>query len=50
MEWEFREYRTPLKQTKENLSPKDIVVVFDVQTEEKGLDNNLKLQVCTSDL
>ena len=50
MEWVFRDYGRSLNQSKEPLPPRDDVMEFDVQTNTKKLETNLKLQGCTSDL
>ena len=43
MEWVFRDYKRSLKQAKEPLPPRDDVMEFDVQTNIKELENNLKV-------
>ena len=43
MEWAIRDYRIPLKQENDPLPPRDNVVEFDVQTNKKKLDKNIKL-------
>ena len=44
MEWVFRDYGRSLKQEKYSLPPMDDVIEFDVQTNTKELEKNLKLQ------
>ena len=44
MEWVFRDYGRSLKQEKYPLPPMDYVIEFDVQTNTKELEKNLKLQ------
>ena len=50
MEWVFRNYGRYLNQVNEALPPRNDVMEFDVQTNTKDLDRNLKLQCCLSDL
>ena len=50
MEWVFRDYGIFLKQAKDHLPHRDYVMEFDVQTNTKYLEKNLKLQGCPSDL
>ena len=48
--WVFRDYRIFLKKKKDPLSPRDDIMEFDVQTNTKKLEKNLKLQVFPNDL
>ena len=50
MEWVFRDYRISLKQETDLLPTRNDVVEFDVKTNTKELENNLKLQGCPSNL
>ena len=50
MEWVFIDYGISLKQAKDRLPPRDDVVKFDVRTNTKELENNIKLQGCPSDV
>ena len=50
MEWVFRDYGRSLKQSKYPLPPRDVVMEFNVQTNTKELEKNLKIQGCPSDL
>ena len=50
MEWVFRDYGRSLKQTKYPLPYMEDVLEFDVRTNTKDLDNNIKLQGSSSDL
>ena len=45
----FRFYGGSLKQAKDLLPHRDYVMEFDVQTNTKELEKNLKLLVCPSD-
>ena len=46
----FRFYGGSLKQAKDLLPHRDYVMEFDVQTNTKELEKNLKLKGCPSDL
>ena len=50
MEWVFRDYRISLNQEKDPLPIRDDVVEFDIQTNAKDFENNLKLHGWPSDL
>ena len=50
MEWVLRDYGRSLKQSKDPLPTRDDVMEFDVQTNTKELEKNIKLQGCPSDL
>ena len=50
MEWVFRDFGRSLKQAKDPLQPRDDVMEFNVQTNTKELENNLKLQGWPNDL
>ena len=50
MEWVFRDYMIYLKQKKDPLTPRDDVMGFDVKTNTKEFDKNIKLQGLPSDL
>ena len=50
MEWAFIDYGISLKQSKDPLPPREYMMEFDVRTNIKELDNNLKLQGFPSDL
>ena len=50
MEWVFIDYGRPLKQARDPLPPRYDVMKFDVQTNIKELEKNLKLQGCPSNL
>ena len=49
-EWAFRDYGRSLNQSKDPLPPRNDVMEFDVQTNTKYLENNIKLQCFPSDL
>ena len=44
MEWVFRDYRRLFRREKYRLPPRDEVVEFDVWTNTKELEKNIKLQ------
>ena len=48
MDWVFRDYGISSKHEKEPLPPRDDVVEFDMNNDEHSLENNLKLQGCSS--
>ena len=50
MEWVFRDYRIYLNQAKESLPPRDNLMEFDVWTNTKELEKNIKLQGFPGDL
>ena len=50
MIWVFRDYVGSSKQKKYPLSLRDEMMEFDVQTNTKELEKNLKIQGCPSDL
>ena len=50
MEWVFRDYGRSLKRTKEPLPPREDIVEFEVGTDSKELEKNLKLQGCPKEL
>ena len=50
MKWVFRDYGRSLKQSKDPLPHRNDVIKFNVRTNAKDLENNLKLQGCPSDL
>ena len=43
-EWVFRDYGISLKQSKDPLPPRDYVMEFNIRTNTKELEKNLKLQ------
>ena len=49
MEWVFGDYGRSLKKKKDPLPPRDGMVEFDMRTNAKELEKNIKLQGCTSD-
>ena len=50
MEWVFRDYRISLNQSKDPLPSRSDVLEFDVRTNTKELEKNLKLQWCPRNL
>ena len=50
MEWVFRYFGISLKQAKEPLPHRDDIMEFDVKTNTKELEKNIKLKGCSSDL
>ena len=50
MEWMLRDYGISLKQTKDPLPPRYDMMEFDVWTNTKELEDNLKIQGYPSDL
>ena len=50
MKWVFIDYGRYLKQSKDPLPHRDNAVEFDVRTNAKDLEKNIKLQVWPSDL